>query len=38
MSLMVLNFILKNWEPKHVKIGLFDVYNITTITMALQLQ
>jgi hypothetical protein len=35
---VVLNVILKNWETKHVKIGLFDVYNIISITMALQFQ
>jgi len=36
--IVVSNFILKNWEPKHVKIGLFDVYYIINITMVLQIQ
>jgi len=30
------NFMLKNWEPKHVTISLFESFNTISATMALQ--
>jgi hypothetical protein len=34
---MVVNFILENWEPKHVIIHLFEPYNTIGAIMAFQL-
>jgi hypothetical protein len=34
---MVVNFILENWEWKHVIIGLFELFNTIGTIMAFQL-
>jgi hypothetical protein len=36
--IVVVNFLLNKWEAKHITIGLFEMFNITSATMAPRLQ